>query len=437
MKPINRLTHFLFSKNFKLIEVLILAVLISGIYLSNLLALELQPDETFWIVSGERLDRFLALDFKSPYWSENLYMSYEVRPISSYLVGIGHRLGHIGANELPIAWDWQLSDAENIFRGAKPSDHVLFWSRLPLAFLSIFSVVGIIFLLARSHSRLAAYLFAIVSLNTYFLFQLRRALSEPPLILFTVLVLYFSYKLLVAAQRESMKEIIAWSVLVGVFSGLAGESKLTGIACAGIAVLGTMILMSDRAVASQLSKRRIPLIITLVVGGATLLAFIASYPFFYEHTATRIRDTLYTRKEIAQYQVVQYAYQAIQPGERLSTLFERIFKYPMDFDLNPILIALFHWVNFILTLFGIIYSFTQVRQKTRGWEYFAVFLLGTFVCAVPMLFTPLDWERYYLYPIFFGCIFFCIGAGELSFVLLSGMQKQQDAKVSGLGSLQD
>ncbi len=436
-KTINRLIHFLFAKEIKLIEVLIFATLLSAIYLNNLVLVEFHGDETFWIVSGERLDKFITLDFKSPYWTEDLYLAYEVRPVSSYLVGIGQWVGGIAKSELHDYWDWQLSAEENAARGALPSERIILWSRIPLALVSVFGILGILILLASSHSRLAAYLFALVGLNGYFLIHLRRALSEPPLILFTVLALYSSYKLLVAAQGRSGKSMVVWSVIVGVFSGLAGESKLTGIACAGIAVLGTMILMSDREKALQLSQRRIPLIIALVVGGATLLSFIASYPFFFEDTATRIKDTLYTRQEITQYQVIQYADRAIQPGDRLGVLFQRIFNYPINLNVNNIIARLAPWANFVLTLLGIVYSVKQVWMKNKGWEYFAVFLLGAFLCAVPMLFTPLDWERYYMYPIFFSCIFFCIGAGELVFTSISNLQKQQDAKGNRLELLQD
>jgi hypothetical protein len=303
--------------------------------------------------------------------------------------------------------------------------------------ISIFSMVGIILLLAGAHSRAAAYAFALVSFNEYFLTQLRRTLSEPPQIFFTVLALYASYKLLSAVQGESTKRIVLWSVVAGIFSGLAGQSKLTGLVCTAIPILGLMILIADPSKSAELTKRRIPLIVTLVVMASTFLAFVASYPLFYANTFDGIMLTLATRSQIFRYQVVQYAYQAIQPGERLSTLFERIFKYPMDFQLNPITVALFHWASFILTVWGIVYSVKQVWMKNKGWEYFVVILLGAFVCAAPMLFTPLDWERYYLYPIFFSCIFFCIGAGELLFILLSRLQKQRDAKLNGLELLQD
>jgi len=66
-----------------------------------------------------------------------------------------------------------------------------------------------------------------------------------------------------------------------------------------------------------------------------------------------------------------------------------------------------------MIVFGLSYSIKQIGMKMENQEFFIVLVLGTLVCAVPMLFVPFDWDRYYLYPIFFSCIFFSIGMGQL------------------------
>jgi hypothetical protein len=216
---------------------------------------------------------------------------------------------------------------------------------------------------------------------------------------------------------------------VGVFSGLAGQSKLTGLACAAITILGTMVLMSDPEQSVQMTRRRIPLMIAVVVFSVTLLTFIASYPFFYENTIDRILATFDTRSQILQYQISRYDYQTIPANARLSILFQRVFKYPVDLDIPGTRIAFFHWVNLFLTALGIYYCIQHIRQRRSAWEYSVVFLSGAFVCAFPMLLTPLDWERYYLYPVFFSCIFFSLGMGELLFMGVSSLQRQQQEKL--------
>jgi hypothetical protein len=427
---------FLFSKELKNLEILAIFVLLAWGYCTNLLFLELQPDETYWIATSVRFDKFLTGDFNAPIWSADLYTSYEVRPISSYLVAIGQRLGGIEQTNLPSYWDWELSDEDNISRGAWPSDTVLWWSRLPMAILSAFSITAIAFMLARAHSRAAAYIFIVVSFNTYFLAQLRRALSEPPQILFTVLTLYASYKLLIVAQEKSVKQIVLWSTAVGVFSGLAGQSKLTGLACAGIAILGTVIMMFDPTKSANLARRRIPLVIAVVVSSTLLLTFIISYPFFYENTIDRILTTFAIRSNILQYQIQRYAYQMIPEGARLEILFQRIFTYPLELHVNGAGTVLFRWINFVLTALGIYYCIEQIKQRRNDSEYFVVFLAGAFLCALPMLLTPLDWERYYLYPIFFSCIFFSLGMGELLYLGASYAQRQQNQELRNSESVE-
>lgn len=420
---------FLFSKELKNLEILVIFVLLAWGYCTNLLFLEFQPDETYWIATSVRFDKLLTGDFNAPIWSADPYTSYEVRPISSYLVAIGQRFGGVEQSSLPSYWDWELSDEDNISQGAWPSDTVLWWSRLPMAILSAFSITVIAFMLARAHSRIAAYIFTLVSFNTYFLMQLRRALSEPPQILFTVLTLYASYKLLIVAQEKSMKQIVLWSCAVGVLSGLAGQSKLTGLACAGIAILGMVILMFDPTKSADLARRRVPLVTAVIVAFTLLLTFIISYPFFYESTIDRILTTFATRSQVLQYQIQRYAYQMIPAGARMEILFQRIFSYPMTPGVNEAGIVFFRLINFVLTVLGIYYCIQQIGQRRKDSEYSIVFLSGAFLCALPMLFTPLDWERYYLYPIFFSCIFFSLGMSELLYLGASYAQRQQNQEL--------
>jgi hypothetical protein len=422
------LAGFLSCKGLKTIEILLLLALLAWIYCRDLYAVEFHPDETYWIASSIRLDTFLAREFDDPIWSEDELVNYEARPIPSYFAAMGQRLGGIHVTGLPVYWDWEVSTEENIARGALPTDEMLWWSRLPMAIISVLSMVGVALLLARAHSRMAAYMFTLFSFNDYFLAQFQRAWSEASLLLFTVLSLYASYRLFIAAQGSSLRGVFLWSAAVGVFSGLAGQSKLTGLACAAVAILGTMALMADPANAGHLSKKRVPLIITFVVLGIMLVAFIASYPFFYRNTLDRIATTFAARGQIVQYQIQRYPELTVPAGSRSTVLFQRIFNYPIHLDTGSTTLPLFHWVNFLLTAFGIYSGVKQVRQKEKDWEYFLVFLLGAFILAVPMLLTPLDWERYYLYPIFFSCIFASLAIGELLLIGTSSTQKQEDEK---------
>ena len=288
-----------------------------------------------------------------------------------------------------------------------------------MGIIAVFSVLGIALFVAKTHSRIAAYVFTLISFNDYFLLHLRRAMSEAPLLLFTVLVLFASYRLLLVMQEGSINKMIFWSVVSGGLSGLAGQSKLTGLACGMIPIFGAWIMIFKSTLSERPSRLRLLFVTAGLVLCTSLLVFIISYPFFYENTLFRTAGTFYFRNAVVAGQAETYASQVILPGDRMGILFQRIFKYPISFDSSSLANALFHGINFLVFAFGSAYSMRKMWKKERDWERYAVLLSGTLTCAIPMLFIPFDWDRYYLYPIFFSCIFFSIGLGQLLSTWLS------------------
>lgn len=61
-------------------------------------------------------------------------------------------------------------------------------------------------------------------------------------------------------------------------------------------------------------------------------------------------------------------------------------------------------------------SDSLVWNKGGSCEKYVILLSGALTGAAPMLLVPFDWDRDYLLPIFFSCIFFSIGAGQLLFI---------------------
>jgi hypothetical protein len=94
--------------------------------------------------------------------------------------------------------------------------------------------------------------------------------------------------------------------------------------------------------------------------------------------------------------------------QRLAVIPRRIFKDH----------ALIHygWIN---TLLGSVGLFYLVRS---GWQWFVgrggspaspVLLVAGCVSVMPALTTPLDWDRYYLFPIVFLSSLIAIGLGRI------------------------
>jgi len=404
--------EFFLSKTLRPLEIFVLAVLLLWGFTKDIASVEFHPDESFWVVSSVRFDKLITGDFESPTWMEDPIIMFEVRPVPSYFSRIGQRMGGISADSLPVYWSWGLSDKENIALNAMPSDEVIWWSRLPMAIISAFSLLLTAIFIARSHSRLSAYIFVLISFNEYFLVNLRRAMSEASILFFTILAIYASYQLISAARNRDMNKSIQWSLILGLFSGLAGESKLTGLVCAGIGILGVFLVTIPKpAQWLTILKQRLLLIIVFIVTMTTIATFIASYPLFYTHTVDKVWETFYARGQIMDFQVYTYPETLMLPNARLTTLFERIFDYPLHTNTNG---EGLRWVNLIVVIIGMTYSIKQAWHNTREQNAHITLLLATLLCGVPMLFTPFNWERYYLFPIYFSCIFFSIGIGQLA-----------------------
>ena len=413
-----RIRDILLSKSLTAIEVILIGVLLVFGFTKDIASVEFHPDESFWIVSSVRLDKLLAGDFNSAVWTEDPIIIFEVRPLPSYFTAIGQRLGGISANELPAYWDWGLSDEENIASGAMPDAETIWWSRLPMAVIGAVSLLFISVLLGNSHSRLAAYVFTLVSFNEYFLLQLRRAMSEASVLFFTVLAMLASIKLMTAVRNDDTRKSVQWALIAGLFSGLAGQSKLTGLACAGIAILGVLLVFNSNPFRwfAILQQRKI-LIVILVVTVATISTFIASYPSFYEDMLDKISETLYARDQTLAFQVATYTWMVIPPDQRGGLLFSRVFEYPINLHANQWIMTMSLLANFLLAIVGLVYTVGQAFSGILHREIYLVLLLGALFFAAPMLFIPLDWDRYYLFPIFFTCIFFAIGISEMTIKL--------------------
>jgi hypothetical protein len=71
-------------------------------------------------------------------------------------------------------------------------------------------------------------------------------------------------------------------------------------------------------------------------------------------------------------------------------------------------------INLLLCLSGLgylLYSTWHSSQKPTSSSASLVMLLVAFTSATPALFTPLDWDRYYLLPVVFSTAFIAVGIG--------------------------
>jgi hypothetical protein len=415
MERENTLKRFLYrtatQKHLNYIEFILFSILSLLIYLNNLSEIDFQPDETFWIVTSVRLDEFVRGNFSARIWDES-FDAFEVRPIPSYIVAISQRLAGINPEDLPAKyWDWSASRRENILNGALPGDRVLFYSRFPIAILAASSMLIMTAFIAHAHSRIAAYIFFVSSFNTYFLVHLRRAMSETPLLLFSILAMISTYKLLNEIQRKNAFKILVWSIVIGVLSGLAGQSKLTGLACGFSAIIASLLKIYKQKLLLQRADARLFRLIFWVIPITMMIVFVCSYPFFFHKTVLRVVASFLMRNYVLQDQLKHYSSDVILPDQRLSIVLKNVFFYPIHVgNENNFIIPL---LNLSIASYGIYFIVKGIIRESEGIDFYSVLITTSTVCAIPMLFTPLDWDRYYLFPIFFTCVFFSIGLTQI------------------------
>ena len=398
-----KILRFLFIEKLIWVDSLLIIIGLMMVYCIGIDSVPFHPDETYWVDMAARLSQ----PFNSPSWQPG-YLTYEVRPIPGYLAALGQKLAGISLDELPqVAWDWSMSTAENAACGAVPSARVLLASRFPMAILAALALALTSIGLGRVHGRFYGYFFAWASCNSYFLTQLRRAMCEAPLLFFSVLLLCAIAPLLKALHEKQKKRVIFWSLLVGVLSGLAAECKLTGALGAALAIIAGFASIYFNQDQKDLGVVRLFQFSTLLVLASALISFVAVYPFFYVDSLTRMLGTLATRQNVLQAQLHDYPAQVISFWQRPVLLVKRVFGLPLGW---PTSVSV---GGYILPLYflgvGIYETYTTAQFFPRG----LVLLSAAVVLGLPMCFTPLDWDRYYLWPVFFACIFLSIGSSRL------------------------
>jgi hypothetical protein len=417
----NNKKTLLFQKQINWIEIVILFALGSVVYLSGLLDVPFHVDETFWMASSVRWDALISGDLEHEIWTEG-YDAYEVRPIPSYSVAISQRAAGIGPDQLPLSF----SEAQEAYKAGadlRPTDNILYYSRLPMVISAVVSILLMSAFLSRRVSRLAGYLFFMFSLNPYFLLHLRRAMTESILILLTVLILLATYRLQQALREKHTAAVNGWTILIGILGGLAGQTKLTGLGCLVVSLLAAHVTLLLEKRQTQTMNKKYFAIITLGMPAVSLATFVAVYPFFYTNTFERVFNTLVYRVGVTRSQIEQFDWAVISDG-RAAHLFERVFIDLIPTDSRPLAVALAVLV-LGLTVYGIFLSIKgwsseikiaspTVREDTNGSDFHLILLLSTLILALPMLLTPLDWRRYFIYPVFFTLVFASLGLEKIT-----------------------
>ena len=355
------------------------------------------PDESCKIAYSAPFEAFAAGRFDDPIWQdrEDKYLN---PVLTYYVIGAARTLGGFDAARLNRPWDFRISEAENIRMARVPEPDLLWWSRAGVTAAAGGGLFLLFLLMARAAPPWVALAWLAAALASPFLrIALRRALNEGVLVAAVALSLWAFARAVSAIMRRPdsapVRPALAWTALAGAAAGLAAQAKLNGgFLVAGFAIV--LLLAGVRPPAGHAGRLRALLLAAAVLAASAAGTFIAANPSLWPDPA---RDTVRmarTRVEILKAQVREYPGHAIAGGwDRVARVAPQVVYPDVPLPAGAALVA--------LAGIGCGVSLRSLARWLRGEgeEHARVVLtVAGFVVAVPGLFTPLDWSRYYVLP---------------------------------------
>jgi hypothetical protein len=139
---------------------------------------------------------------------------------------------------------------------------------------------------------------------------------------------------------------------------------------------------------------------------ATVLTFVALNPFLYPNPLQRTQMMVEQRVNEIREQQNAWPDSSVHKTRRFPLVLQRVFE---DYAAMRFLGA--RAINLFMSGLGLAYLLSSAwywLQKPAGSCTF-VLLLIALSTATPSLFTPLDWDRYYLLPVVFSTVFISVG----------------------------
>lgn len=405
-----------------LFELVIVLAVLAAVYIHNIPAPSFHADESQWIATSRYFEPFIEGNFSSQIWGRS-YWTLTQPPLTRYTIALGRLAGGYGIEDLNIPWKGDLSDEENEARGAIPEPDLLWWSRLPMAVLAALAGGGLFAASYAINGRFAAYATSLFFATTpYLLKTLGRAMGEATLLFWVVMATATAVFALYTWQQ---RQTVWWLVGVGICSGLAGSAKLNGIAAVGTAVLlGLLVFVKYRKSLNWEVKRFVGTAVFLTPL-ITLLTFYLLNPFLYPNPIRHVGNMLTHRTEAIAGQ------QAGSPEQAITTLEKRIEVVPyrifVSYTPTPLKNPL---VNVAITAVGLAYLvwlsknwFAAATNPTFAQATALATLSIAVFMVLPSLGTPLNWERYWLFPVIFNLVCTAVAFSMLCNTLVQAIQK--------------
>ena len=427
----------------RIVERIVVAAVLAFVFFRGLERVPFHEDESLWIACSLFFEAAGDEDFVPPEWfresvrggerrptqagtrepwSSRLtwgphYFSLDQPPVARYLIAIGRLLHGYTAADLNRPWRSNLGPDENVLLGNVPSAGLLEAARRSTAALSVVSGLVLYGLVRQGAGRIAGLLFVLLfSVSGYFLAHLRRAMGDPALLFFTCLAMWAGARALRArgeapegASGAGALRALGWLAAMGVASGLAGGSKLNGLAVAGAgAVLAFILAFGERGFGRGWRRPAFAAGASVLVLGSCAATFVAVNPSLHHRPAAHLRAMLGLRAQ-------QLAEQQSDPRWGLSTPGRRVLVVAGR-TLKQYTVTRVAALNALLAGLGLLFLARGAWRWTKdggGPAAAVVLLAGGVFTAGPALMTPVDWDRYYLFPVVFLTVVIAVGAATL------------------------
>lgn len=397
------------------VEAVVVLAVVSFVYVRHLNTVAFHIDESHWIGTSYMYESFMRGRFWSDTWKES-HETITNPPVPRYVIGFGRSLGGYRRSEINRIWQYDQDYAYNVSRGAMPSDGLLWWSRFPMAILAVVSTLLAFWFVRKIAGRAAAYIWILwATANGYLLLHTRRAMAESPILFFVMLASAFTYLATERLTRDG-KRRPDWQTWLdvgaaGTSIGLAGASKLNGLALLVVPFFCMAVALYRRHESGR-SRLTQFVALSVVVTALTFVAFLGSYPYLWPDLLGRTTRLFTNRVGEMRLQAAAFPDQRVGAwNQRFAIVSNRVLN---DYAAFPIRGAIY--VNGGLVVLGTLVALLAARDYLlrRGKDSAALVFLATATAAsVPALLTIVEWDRYYLFPVFFASMTSSIALGWL------------------------
>ena len=362
-------------------------------------------------------------------------------PVGPYLIGLSYAAAGYAAP--PPAYALAETAAGWSLEGARlPEPGRLFFARWPMAVAFVLIVAFGAALTAQTLGTGSAVAVALgLAGSAYLQLHLRRAMTEAPMMLLLVALVWAAWRLWPALRSRGWSRALLAVALLGALCGLGMAAKHN--LAVNLAALGAALLASGKPVVRGAA-------LAGVACGVALGIFLILTPILHIDPAGRLALMLAERRRLLAEQQSQYG-GLYALDQRLNAAARRTFNHyaPLNCALNrnptifwdaaqggyraqargqpsplvgtPACHRLVDWVtplamlNAGLALGGAVAVW---RRRRQGGLPLALAFGGVNVgLAVALL--PLDWDRYYMMPVFFSTWLMAIGAWQALHKLIS------------------